>query len=71
VPGCAVLVGKRGCLGSAERCSGASRCIVSGVCAARGGCARFRCHLLSPDVTSGVRAAGGVLMAEPMGAICR
>jgi hypothetical protein len=34
------------------------------------GCASFGCHLLSPDVTSGVRAAAGLLMVEPMGAIC-
>lgn len=48
-----------------------SRYIVSGVCADRGGCARFGCHRPSLDVTSGVRAAGGVLMVEPMGAISR
>jgi hypothetical protein len=33
-------------------------------------CARFGSHLLSPHVTSGGPAAGGVLMVKPMGAIC-
>ncbi len=66
-----VLVLKRRCLGRAGRRSGANRYIVSGVCAGRGACARFGCHRLSLDVTSGVRAVGGVLMVELMGAICR
>jgi hypothetical protein len=43
----------------------------SRVCAARGRCARFGSHLLSPHVTSGGPPAGGVLMVKPMGAICR
>jgi hypothetical protein len=39
-----------------------NRYFVSGVCVARDGCARFGSHLLSPDVTSGVPAAAGVLI---------
>jgi hypothetical protein len=41
-----------------------------GLCSSRW-CARFGSHLLSPHVTSGVPAAAGVLMVEPIGAICR
>jgi hypothetical protein len=66
-----VLVLRQRCLGRTGRRSGGSRYIVSGVCAARGGCARFGCHRLSLDVTGGVRTEGGVLVVELMGAIYR
>lgn len=49
----------------------ASADMSSSACAARGRCARFGSHLLSPHVTSGGPAAGGVLMVKPIGAIGR
>ncbi|MDT5352207.1 MAG: hypothetical protein QOJ56_739 [Mycobacterium sp.] len=66
-----MLACKPGCLG--PRCTAFGRASMHRfrVCAARDGCARFWSHLLSPHITSGVPAPAGVLMAEPIGAICR